>query len=322
MISLRRFCVIAARIRAASASSASSQLTRSHRPLPRGPERLHRVQDPVRVGDLVDRRRALGAVAAARPGMLRVALELAHLPGLPVHVGEQPARGLAVEAGGGDEHVVPLLAGRPGPGGQLHPVVPPFPGRERGQVHPARPLVEGLPARLGRGPGGRYPAPELVQGYVLGGPHGIDLPIGERVRRAVRTGRPARRRARRRAARPARAGWPGSRSRAPRPRPRSRTIPMPNGRRCLPRVSSCTASRAWAVTCGSVISPATSARWAAAATARIISSAVTARPGASHASSGSMAAAPASAACTARCGASSGLCHMSRALACANRYAV
>ena len=38
MISLRRFCVIAARIRAASASSASSQLTRSHRPLPRGPD--------------------------------------------------------------------------------------------------------------------------------------------------------------------------------------------------------------------------------------------------------------------------------------------
>ena len=140
------------------------------------PGPLHRVQDPVRVGDLVERGRALGAVAAARAGMLGVALELAHLPGVPVHVGQQPARGLAVEARGGDEHVVPLLAGRPGPGGQLHPVVPPLPRRERGQVHPARALVEGLPAGLGRGPGRRYPARRARPGCVLSAPHRIDLP--------------------------------------------------------------------------------------------------------------------------------------------------
>ena len=132
---------------------------------------LHRVQDPVRVGDLVDRGRPLRAVAPARAGMLRVALELAHLPGVAVDVGQQPARGLAVEAGGGDEHVVPLLAGRPGAGGQLHPVVPPLLRRERGQVHPARALVEGLPARFGGGPRGRHPARELVQADVLGGSH-------------------------------------------------------------------------------------------------------------------------------------------------------
>ena len=39
MISLWRFSVMAARIRAASASSASSQLIRSQPPLPRGPDR-------------------------------------------------------------------------------------------------------------------------------------------------------------------------------------------------------------------------------------------------------------------------------------------
>ena len=180
------------------------------------PGPLHRVQDPVRVGDLVERGRALGAVAAARAGMLGVALELAHLPGVAVHVGQQAARGFAVEARGGDEHVVPLLAGRPGARGQLHPVVPPFLRRERGQVHPAGALVEGLPAGLGRGPGRRHPARELVQAGILSAPHRRHLPV----RPAEPTGRPARTRARRRAGRPGRTGRPRSRSRARRPRPR------------------------------------------------------------------------------------------------------
>ena len=57
-----------------------------------------RVEDPLRVVDLVERRRALGAVAPARARVVRVALELLDLEGLAVHVGEQPAGGLAVEA--------------------------------------------------------------------------------------------------------------------------------------------------------------------------------------------------------------------------------
>src|SRR6266567_2897793 len=199
MISLRRPSASAARIRAASASSlVPADPLLSAAAARAGP--LHRVQDPVRVGDLVERGRALGAVAAARAGMLGVPLELAHLPGLAVHVGEQAARGFAVEARGGDEHVVPLLAGRPGPGGQLHPVVPAFLRRERGQVHPAGALVEGLPAGLGRGPRRRYPARELVQAGVLSAPHRLHLPV----RPAEPTGRPARTRARRRAGRPGR----------------------------------------------------------------------------------------------------------------------
>ena len=40
MISFRRPCTSAARIRAASTSRASSQLTRSHPPPPRGPDRF------------------------------------------------------------------------------------------------------------------------------------------------------------------------------------------------------------------------------------------------------------------------------------------
>ena len=63
-----------------------------------------RVQDPLGVVDLVDGRRALGAVAAARPRVRRVALHLGDGQVVLGHVGEQPARGLAVEAGGGDQH--------------------------------------------------------------------------------------------------------------------------------------------------------------------------------------------------------------------------
>src|SRR5579875_3431949 len=84
MISFCRCSLMAARMREARASSASSQLTRSHSPLPRA---LERVQDPVRVGDLVDGGRSLGAVTAAGAGVLGVALELAHPEGLAVHVG-------------------------------------------------------------------------------------------------------------------------------------------------------------------------------------------------------------------------------------------
>ena len=130
---------------------------------------FHRVQDPVRVGDLVDRRRALGAVAPARAGMLGVALELAHLPGVSVHISQQAARGLAVEAGGGDKHVVPLLAGRPGAGRTAPPSRPSVPaagtrpgapgsrpGRRSPRAprsRPARP-IPGAPVRPGCCPRG------------------------------------------------------------------------------------------------------------------------------------------------------------------------
>ena len=49
------------------------------------------VEDPVRVGDLVEGGRALGAVASARAGVLGVALELAHVQVVAVDVGQQTA---------------------------------------------------------------------------------------------------------------------------------------------------------------------------------------------------------------------------------------
>ena len=70
-----------------------------------------RVEDPLGVGDLVDGGGALGTVAAPRARVGGVALELADREVLVVDVGQQAARGLAVEADGRDEHVVARLAG-------------------------------------------------------------------------------------------------------------------------------------------------------------------------------------------------------------------
>ncbi len=67
---------------------------------------LQRVQDALGVVELVDGRRALGAVAAAGSRMSRVALDLLHAQIGLVDVGEQPARGLTVEARGRHEHVL------------------------------------------------------------------------------------------------------------------------------------------------------------------------------------------------------------------------
>ena len=183
--------------------------------------------------------------------MLGVALELADLPGVPVHVREQPAGGLAVEAGGGHQRVVLFLPRRPGPRGQLHPVVPAFLRRERGQVHPAGSLVE----RLAPGLGGRRARPTPGAPVSLERRPSAPSPHAER----NATVRPARRRARSRAAR--------------RERRAAAAVPVHGAaiaatdenhaypeRKALtvPRVISCTASRACAVTCGCVISPATS----------------------------------------------------------------
>jgi hypothetical protein len=108
-----------------------------------------RVEDPVRVGDLVDRRRALGTVASPRTRVLGVALELAHLEGFSVDIGEQPAGRLAVEARRRDEHRAVLHPLGPGSRVELHPVVPPLLRRVGREVDPARAGIEGL------APGGR-----------------------------------------------------------------------------------------------------------------------------------------------------------------------
>ncbi len=92
---------------------------------------LHGVQDPFGVLDLVERGGALGAIATPAGGVDGVALELGDPAGVLVHPGQQPAVGLAVEAGGRHQSeaafhpagpflgveglmVVPLVLGRVG----------------------------------------------------------------------------------------------------------------------------------------------------------------------------------------------------------------
>ena len=78
---------------------------------------FHGVEDAFRVIHLVDGGRALGAVPAAAARMFRIALELAYLLRFLVHVGQQAAARLAVEADGGDQVVV--LLHPPGPRGRV-----------------------------------------------------------------------------------------------------------------------------------------------------------------------------------------------------------
>src|SRR5207302_10114739 len=62
---------------------------------------LHRVENAVRVVNLVDGGRAFGTQAAAAGRMLGIAFELIDLSSCLINVGEQSAGGLAVEANRG-----------------------------------------------------------------------------------------------------------------------------------------------------------------------------------------------------------------------------
>ena len=85
---------------------------------------LQRMQHPLGVVDLVERRRSLGAVAAAAGRVLGVALELGDLAGVAIDVRGEPARRFAVEARRRHERVVALDAFGPRLGVELGPVVP------------------------------------------------------------------------------------------------------------------------------------------------------------------------------------------------------
>ena len=111
-----------------------------------------RIEDALGVLHLIERGRALRAVAAATARVHRVALELLDLERGLIDVREESARRLAVEADRRDQRVTPLDLARPGNGVVLLPVVPACDGRIRGE--PALRLGElasdGM-KRLGRG---------------------------------------------------------------------------------------------------------------------------------------------------------------------------
>ena len=95
-------------------------------PLSRSPlaAAFERVEDPVGILELVGRDDALRARTAAAARVQRIALDLADLQLLLVHVGEDAARRLAVEAGTRDDPVVLPIFLRPARGLEIHVVIP------------------------------------------------------------------------------------------------------------------------------------------------------------------------------------------------------
>ena len=203
-----------------------------------------RVQDAIGIGDLIQRRRSLGAVAAARAGVLGIAFELGDFERGLVDVGQQAARRFAVETGGGHQHEPLLDPLRPGLRVELDPVVPALLGWERSQVDAAGTRVEGLTPRLGLRASGADSLIEVLDAHGL--TPRLEVRPGLLVRRRVR--RPAGRRGRwvRRSARRSR----GRRSLLP-------PDPSPTQKKVLkrPPVISWVAALAWAVVWVSVISP-------------------------------------------------------------------
>ncbi len=170
-----------------------------------GAHALHREQDPLGVVHLIERRRTLGAVPAAAPRVLRVALDLGDLAGRLVEIGDETAARLAVEARGRDHRVVALHPVRPRLGVELGPVVPTIVGRVLVQIgHRRLPTVEdgrspavGVVARTTDRdrpqPNGRAPAEDER----AGSRSRAEPPSGAmRVMTAARTGRRGRRRSR------------------------------------------------------------------------------------------------------------------------------
>ena len=91
---------------------------------------FQRVQDAIRIIDLVNGGRPFGAVAPPAARMVRVAFKLADLPGILIDKGSQAAGGFAVETGSRNNGIVALVYPRPGFGLVFYPVVPFFRRRE------------------------------------------------------------------------------------------------------------------------------------------------------------------------------------------------
>jgi len=64
---------------------------------------LKRIKNAIRIGDLIQSRRSLGAIASARTRMLWITFKLLYLAGGFVDIGQQTASRFAVEAGGRNE---------------------------------------------------------------------------------------------------------------------------------------------------------------------------------------------------------------------------
>ena len=85
---------------------------------------LHRIQYAIRIRDLIDRGRPLGAVPATASRVIRIAFEFPDRPLFLVHIGRQPARTFAVEACGGHNGIRALVLFGPAFSLVFFPVIP------------------------------------------------------------------------------------------------------------------------------------------------------------------------------------------------------
>src|SRR6185503_16104953 len=85
---------------------------------------FERVQNAIRIVDLVESGGTFRAVAATRTWMFRIAFKLLNFACDLIDIGEQTARRLAIETGRGNQGVVALFALRPCLRIELSPIVP------------------------------------------------------------------------------------------------------------------------------------------------------------------------------------------------------
>lgn len=105
---------------------------------------LHGIENPIRIGNLIQRRRAFGAIPSTRTGMLRIPLKLLHLTRDLIDISQQPARGLTVKTRRRHQRVMPLDSPGPRPRIELGPIIPPLLRGKRRQPPPTRPRIKGF----------------------------------------------------------------------------------------------------------------------------------------------------------------------------------
>src|SRR5579875_70691 len=93
-----------------------------------------RLKDAVGIVNLIDRRRTFGTEPAPTAWMQGIALEFADYICLFIYISKQAAGRFAVEAGRGNQPIVPLHTSvRPAPRLNLYPVIPLFRRRRAGE---------------------------------------------------------------------------------------------------------------------------------------------------------------------------------------------
>src|SRR5271157_432289 len=87
----------------------------SPRPLPRSPRTnsFHRIQDAIRIVNLIDDGWPFGAHSTATRRMLRISFKLRDLPGFLIDIRQQPAGRFAIETDGRNELVMARNAAWP-----------------------------------------------------------------------------------------------------------------------------------------------------------------------------------------------------------------